>query len=350
MLIFTLRSYKYFTYSFGSLVPRRHGSTDSYRYGFQGQEKDDEIKGEGNSLNYTFRMHDPRVGRFFAIDPLFSDYPWNSPYAFSENRVIDAVELEGLESSLTNKLDFGLTTVQKTQNFNNIIKENKVVVLTVCGLGVGAASISAFGIVAVGTYIAEEGAEYAFEEMTGIPVIMDPIDALEQIAKKGGKKFAKDVIVEGRKFASGSSVKQMKNWAFNVKTYGIKAAKDFEAGKYSISSFKSAISKSVEFGAKNTKGHLIKHADVFGLDKSAQELQKMIPELQEAASNFAKNADEIRIGKWDDTFDDVTFYKKGNDYMVKDNKTGNFVTAGKGVSGNKKYNAATAVKAPSNEK
>jgi hypothetical protein len=42
-------------------------------------------------------MHDPRVGRFFAIDPLFRDYPWNSPYAFSENDVIRSVELEGLE-------------------------------------------------------------------------------------------------------------------------------------------------------------------------------------------------------------------------------------------------------------
>ena len=80
------------------LVPNRHGSSTAYRYGFQGQEKDDEIKGEGNSLNYTFRMHDPRVGRFFAIDPLFKDYPYNSTYAFSENRVMDAVELEGREA------------------------------------------------------------------------------------------------------------------------------------------------------------------------------------------------------------------------------------------------------------
>jgi RHS repeat-associated protein len=68
-----------------------------YRYGFQGQEKDDEIKGEGNSLNFEFRMYDPRIGRFFAIDPLASKYPHNSPYAFSENVVINAVELEGLE-------------------------------------------------------------------------------------------------------------------------------------------------------------------------------------------------------------------------------------------------------------
>jgi hypothetical protein len=59
---------------------------------------DDEIKSEGNSVNYKYRMHDPRLGRFFAIDPLAAKYPHNSPYAFSENMVIHAIELEGLES------------------------------------------------------------------------------------------------------------------------------------------------------------------------------------------------------------------------------------------------------------
>ena len=70
---------------------------ENYRFGFQNQEMDDEIKGEGNSVNYKYRMHDPRLGRFFAVDPLSNKYPWNSVYAFSENRLIDAVELEGLE-------------------------------------------------------------------------------------------------------------------------------------------------------------------------------------------------------------------------------------------------------------
>ena len=73
-------------------------SMDSYRYGFQNQEKDDELKGAGNSVNYKYRMHDPRVGRFFAVDPLASKYPWNSTYAFSENKLIAWRELEGLES------------------------------------------------------------------------------------------------------------------------------------------------------------------------------------------------------------------------------------------------------------
>ncbi len=42
-------------------------------------------------------MHDPRIGRFFAVDPLAPKYPWYTPYQFSGNKVISHVELEGLE-------------------------------------------------------------------------------------------------------------------------------------------------------------------------------------------------------------------------------------------------------------
>ena len=83
---------------FGVELDGRTQSGAGYRYSFQGQEKDDEVKGEGNSVNYKYRMHDPRVGRFFAVDPLAPKYPWNSVYAFSENRVIASIELEGLEA------------------------------------------------------------------------------------------------------------------------------------------------------------------------------------------------------------------------------------------------------------
>jgi RHS repeat-associated protein len=81
--------------------PGKVVTPNDYRYGFQGQEKDDELKGKGNSLNYTFRMHDPRIGRFFAVDPLTAKYPYYSPYQFSGNRVIDMIELEGLEATVT---------------------------------------------------------------------------------------------------------------------------------------------------------------------------------------------------------------------------------------------------------
>jgi len=83
-------------------IPGRSASSAAYRYGFQGQEKDDELKGEGNSINFKFRMHDPRVGRFFTVDPLTGKYPHYTPYSFSGNKVIHAIELEGLEEQELN--------------------------------------------------------------------------------------------------------------------------------------------------------------------------------------------------------------------------------------------------------
>jgi hypothetical protein len=46
------------------------------------------------------------VGRFFAVDPLFKSYPYNSTYAFSENKVIEFVELEGLEVGLSSVISY----------------------------------------------------------------------------------------------------------------------------------------------------------------------------------------------------------------------------------------------------
>ncbi|MEW6774651.1 MAG: hypothetical protein AB1304_11745 [Bacteroidota bacterium] len=82
-------------YPFGMLS--RNYFVSEYRYGFNKQERDDEIYGEGNVYTFKYRVHDARLGRFFSVDPLFKDYPWNSTYAFAMNRVIDGIELEGLE-------------------------------------------------------------------------------------------------------------------------------------------------------------------------------------------------------------------------------------------------------------
>ena len=99
--------------------------SDGYRFGFQGQEGDDEIKGEGNSVNYKFRMHDPRLGRFFAIDPLAHSYPELTPYQFSSNSTIFMVELEGLEGKIA------VTTKWYTDKG---IEKSKTKVYTVDGL------------------------------------------------------------------------------------------------------------------------------------------------------------------------------------------------------------------------
>jgi RHS repeat-associated protein len=137
-------------YPFGMLVPNRHGDSNTYRYGFQGQEMDNEIKGEGNSLNYEFRMHDPRIGRFLSIDPLTKSYPHNSPYAFSQNRVIDGIELEGLEYLNYNeaRVEFTSGRLQlKLENFNNNFQKIYKESFSKSGLDAkGAASNKVFGI------------------------------------------------------------------------------------------------------------------------------------------------------------------------------------------------------------
>jgi RHS repeat-associated protein len=76
-------------------VPRRHGSSASYRYGFQGQELDNELKGEGNSLDFGARMYDSRVGRFFSRDPLEKRFPFQSPYLFASNSPIINIDKNG---------------------------------------------------------------------------------------------------------------------------------------------------------------------------------------------------------------------------------------------------------------
>ncbi len=77
---------------------RKWTSGTNYRYGYENQESDDEVYGDDNLLAFEYRMADPRLGRFWSVDPLAYDFPWNSPYAFSENRVTNAIELEGLEA------------------------------------------------------------------------------------------------------------------------------------------------------------------------------------------------------------------------------------------------------------
>lgn len=84
-------------YLFGALMPGRSFNAGSYRHGFNGQKMDNEIKGTGNSYDFLFRIYDPRLGRFLSVDPLEKEYPWNSPYAFAENRPIDGRDLEGKE-------------------------------------------------------------------------------------------------------------------------------------------------------------------------------------------------------------------------------------------------------------
>lgn len=55
-------------YPFGSLQSKRNYNAGDYRFGFNGKENDNEVKGTGNSVNFGVRIYDSRLGRWMATD------------------------------------------------------------------------------------------------------------------------------------------------------------------------------------------------------------------------------------------------------------------------------------------
>lgn len=66
------------------------------RYAFNGMEKDDEVKGSGNSYTTEFRQLDVRLGRWLSIDPEFRRFSWQSPYVTFDNNPIKLTDPKGL--------------------------------------------------------------------------------------------------------------------------------------------------------------------------------------------------------------------------------------------------------------
>jgi RHS repeat-associated protein len=85
------------------VMPQRSIISGSYRYGFNGKENDNDVKGSGNQQDYGMRVYDPRLGRFLSVDPLVQEYPWYSPYQFSGNSPILFIDRDGEEPERNKK-------------------------------------------------------------------------------------------------------------------------------------------------------------------------------------------------------------------------------------------------------
>lgn len=89
-------------YPFGMQMPGRRfaQANTNYRYGFNGKEMDNEVKGSGNQYDYGFRIFDPRLGRFLSVDPLTIAYPYYTPYQYAGNKPVWCIDLDGLEETM----------------------------------------------------------------------------------------------------------------------------------------------------------------------------------------------------------------------------------------------------------
>src|SRR5690554_2227073 len=80
---------------FDTLVLAKMLGGTGYRYGFNGMERDDEIKGSGNHISWGDYGYDPRIVRRWQPDPLQAKYPWQSPYSVLGNNPILNREIDG---------------------------------------------------------------------------------------------------------------------------------------------------------------------------------------------------------------------------------------------------------------
>ena len=64
------------------VIPLRkyQAGTGLYRYGFNGKENENEVKGGGNQQDYGERIYNPRLGRFLLVDPITKKYPELTSY------------------------------------------------------------------------------------------------------------------------------------------------------------------------------------------------------------------------------------------------------------------------------
>jgi len=112
--------------AFGAPMPGRTFSSPSYRYGFNGKEKDNEINGTGNDYDFDARIYDSRLGRWLSIDKHSRRYPSESNYIFVSNNPIIYLDADGNDkvyfdcegnetSRIESKIEF-ITYVQVAQN------------------------------------------------------------------------------------------------------------------------------------------------------------------------------------------------------------------------------------------
>ena len=82
-------------YPFGMQMPGRTYNGGNYRYGFNGKENDNEIKGNGAQQDFGNRAYDTRIAKFLSVDRLSATNPGSSPYNVSADNPILLIDING---------------------------------------------------------------------------------------------------------------------------------------------------------------------------------------------------------------------------------------------------------------
>ena len=109
-------------------MPGRSFSSTSYRYGFNGKEKSDEINGSGVDYVYGERIYNSRIVLWLSIDRKTSKFPFESPYTYVSNNPLIHIDPDGEEKVVVtggadlhnkNRLNFAMASQTQLKNYLN---------------------------------------------------------------------------------------------------------------------------------------------------------------------------------------------------------------------------------------
>ncbi|WP_027003140.1 RHS repeat domain-containing protein [Hugenholtzia roseola] len=104
-----------------------------YRFSFNGKEDDDILGWQ----DYGFRHFDKLTRRFTSVDPLTHEYPWYTPYQFAGNKVIQAIDLDGLEEHIINENDRNDMLLELTLAIGATVQDSWYSARNVVNMGLG---------------------------------------------------------------------------------------------------------------------------------------------------------------------------------------------------------------------
>ncbi|MBL7897285.1 MAG: hypothetical protein JNJ99_02035 [Crocinitomicaceae bacterium] len=184
-------------------------------------EKDVEVSGGGNALTTEFRQYDSRVGRWLSIDPKTNSLPYRSPYESMFNNPNFFNDPKGdfppilvpilagvfgyFYGESTHATDKAMECYEKGDMIGYqewMAYSGQMAIGAVSSIFAGGLLIN-LGIKGTAIYIAEEVTVECVEQITGVPLIINPTDIIKYGYKEAFQRQLLSIIEGVRAFRTG---------------------------------------------------------------------------------------------------------------------------------------------------